>query len=177
MSLYTRKGDEGTTSLFDGEKVGKDHIRIQSLSWLDLLDSWVGMMSSNLNCEEKKFLLFIQEILYKIKCHVGNPSREKLPEIHDEYIVALENEINQYQLQLNELKHFIIPNGCLNSCNAHIARCYCRLTETHLASLIKNEFLSPNVFKFINRLSDYFFILARFLNKKENVTEEIISFL
>jgi cob(I)alamin adenosyltransferase len=175
MKIYTKKGDTGETSLIGGTRVPKHHLRIESYGTLDLLNSWIGLLRSQPVDETYiKVLIEIQDRLFTIGSMLASDpeaSRMKIPELKEEDVVILEKEIDRMEANLPEMKSFILPGGHTIVAYCHIIRCICRRSERLASRLNESEQVSPLVIKYLNRLSDYFFVLSRMLAKELNAEE------
>jgi len=169
MKIYTRSGDDGNTSLADGQRVPKYHPRIEACGSIDELISWIGLLRGIRENESRiQTLLLVQDVLMQFTAILSNPDSSK-PESDDylparEGILILENEIDSMENRLPPLNHFILPGGNINVSYCHIARCVCRRAERSVFFLGNTVKIPPSVSKFLNRLSDYLFILARTLS-------------
>ena len=173
--IYTKTGDAGETSLVGGERVSKTDRRIDLYGEVDELNSRMGVVASLISSETNlnrsyKFLLEIQNNLFNLgsnlACEFEQRSKFKLPVIDSNLIQKMENEIDFMNTVLPELKNFILPGGSMAAAHTHLCRTSCRRVERLLWDYHKNtqEELPQNAEKFLNRLSDYFFVLARYLN-------------
>lgn len=175
MKIYTKKGDTGKTSLIGGTRVLKHHIRIEAYGTVDELNSWIGLLrDQNIKEIEKQTLLEIQDRLFTIGSQLANDtekSKMKLPEIAENDVLFLENEIDRLNANLSEMKSFVLPGGNTIVSYTHIARCVCRRAERAVSHLMENTELNPLLLKYLNRLSDYLFVLARELSKFFDVQE------
>jgi len=168
MKIYTKTGDKGTTSLIGGTKVAKSHLRIEAYGTVDELNSYIGLCRDLLTDENgRRVLQEIQDRLFTIGSSLAcDPLREpkmKIPDLKEEDILLLENEMDQMNETVPPMKNFILPGGHVTVSHLHIARCICRRAERCCVRLeTENEETSPIVLKYINRLSDYLFVLARF---------------
>lgn len=177
MKIYTKTGDKGKTSLIGGTKVAKSHIRIESYGTVDELNSWIGLCCDLIQDEKSKIALReIQDRLFTIGSSLASdPEKEtkmKIPDLHDTDISFLENEIDRMDGLLPAMKNFILPGGHPTVSNLHITRCVCRRAERCVVRLeTENEEVEPIVIKYLNRLSDYLFILARFTGLQLKVEE------
>lgn len=170
MKIYTKTGDTGETSLYGGKRVSKAHIRIDAYGTVDELNSYIGLIRDlNKNDEDKTFLLNIQNTLFNLGSNLAsNPEKPKskmVPDITDEDILALENEIDKINASVEPLQHFILPGGNALISHTHIARCICRRGERICVALSDLEFVDSNIIMYLNRLSDYLFMLARKMAK------------
>jgi cob(I)alamin adenosyltransferase len=177
MKIYTKTGDAGKTSLIGGTKVPKSHIRIESYGTVDELNSHIGLVSDYLADEKTKAILKeIQDRLFTIgsslACDPDKESGLKIPDLKESDIELLEHEIDAMNEVLPAMKSFILPGGSLAVSSAHIARCVCRRAERACVNLQQhNTFVEPLVIKYLNRLSDHLFVLARYIAHITNVPE------
>jgi cob(I)alamin adenosyltransferase len=169
MKIYTKKGDTGTTQLIGGMRVPKHHHRIEAYGTIDELNSFIGLVRDNdASNHHKKNLIEIQDRLFTIGSslatdpeHTGNKTRERIPVLNEEDINFLENEIDKMDEKLPVMKSFVLPGGHPAVSICHVARCVCRRAERLVTALSENEFVDPLVVKYLNRLSDYLFVLCR----------------
>lgn len=177
MKIYTKTGDKGTTSLIGGVKVPKSHLRIEAYGTVDELNSWIGFVNDQINDSEIKNLLKeIQDRLFTIGSSLAcDPDKEpklKIPDLKETDINLLETEIDKMNESLPVMKSFILPGGHPAVSSTHIARCVCRRAERLCVSIQENKlFIDPLVLKYLNRLSDYLFVLARFIAHELKVEE------
>lgn len=182
MKIYTKTGDEGTTALFGGTRVPKSHLRIDAYGTIDELNSHIGLVKDTYNNEATKTLLNrIQDRLFTIGAILAtDPEKAKLkngkerlaiPKITAEDIEQLENEIDQMNENLPEMTHFILPGGHPSVSYCHITRCVCRRAERLATALYDLEAFDKKVLQYLNRLSDYLFVLARKISKDVNANE------
>jgi cob(I)alamin adenosyltransferase len=177
MKIYTKTGDKGTTSLIGGTKVLKSHERIEAYGTLDELNAHIGMCRDLLTDDQTRHILGeIQDRLFTIGSALAcDPNKEtslKIPDLKEEDITLLENEMDRMDESLEPLKYFILPGGHPIISQIHIARCVCRRTERLIVALIQSGDSSENLMvKYINRLSDYLFTLGRTTAKWLNVSE------
>ncbi|MFY0689389.1 MAG: cob(I)yrinic acid a,c-diamide adenosyltransferase [Cyclobacteriaceae bacterium] len=174
--LYTKTGDRGTTSLLGGEKVSKSHIRIESYGNVDELNAFIGLLKDQASVETriKEQLYWTQEHLFNIGSLLAAKPDFKgfeLPKISETETKQLEQWIDRYDETLPAMKYFILPGGHQAVSYCHVCRTVCRRTERSVILLAENEPIDENILKFLNRLSDYFFILARKLGHDLNVPE------
>lgn len=173
--IYTKQGDEGKTSLIGGKRVPKYHERIEAYGTVDELISYIGLIrDQNIKEEHKKSLISIQEKLMvcaSILAADCDDCKVKIPDITDEDIGFLENEIDKMESELPALTSFILPGGHAVSSHCHIARNICRRAERKTIFLSEKENIKKNVIKYLNRLSDYLFVLARMIIKDFNAKE------
>jgi cob(I)alamin adenosyltransferase len=176
MKIYTKTGDKGTTALFGGTRVPKHHIRIKSYGTVDELNSHIGLIrDQEIDSHSKDILINIQDKLFTIGAILATDpnkailksgkERLNIPKISKEDIDLLEQEIDKMNLQLPAMTHFVLPGGHQTVSFCHISRCVCRRTERLASALNDLEPLQPNTLIYLNRLSDYLFVLARKLSK------------
>jgi len=179
MKIYTKTGDQGITSLFGGTRLPKHHIRIESYGTVDELNAFIGLVRDQLENEALKAeLKTIQETLFTIGAHLAaDPSKKNLwtPEIKPSSVSFLEQGIDRMEMELEPLKNFILPGGHPLVSYCHVVRCVCRRAERMVIALNETEPVDPVLPQYLNRLSDYFFILARALSKELKVDEVIWS--
>jgi len=177
MKIYTKTGDKGQTSLIGGTRVPKFHKRIESYGTVDELNSYVGLiMCQDIDEHHKKLLKEIQDRLFTIGASLAadpENSRMKIPDLHDSDIILLENEMDSMNELLPALKHFVLPGGNTVVSYCHIARCVCRRAERLTVELAEHNFVDEHVTVYLNRLSDYLFVLARKLNMDFGAEENI----
>ena len=165
MPIYTRTGDDGTTSLFGGKRVLKCEELVDVYGSIDELNSWVGLV----NAKVKFPLKNIQSDLLTIGSALAGGKRN-LKSLESK-IKEMEKEIDAMDSQLPKLTNFILPGGSELAAHIHIARSICRRVERQTVALSQHERVDPIIIKYLNRLSDLFFMLARFINKQANVEE------
>ncbi len=165
MKIYTKTGDKGQTSLIGGTRVPKYHIRIESYGIVDELNSYLGMIrDQDITEPDREFLKGVQDRLFVIGADLASdPERSKMniPDLHDSDITALELRIDQMNQDLPELRHFILPGGSQAASFCHIARCVCRRAERVTVQLGEESYVNEKVIVYLNRLSDFLFVLAR----------------
>jgi len=167
--VYTKTGDKGSTALIGGNRVSKDHIRIEAYGTVDELNSYLGVVTDQLgNPGINSWILEIQDRLFTIGSALatdpGKTPKMKLPDLHDTDIEWLEQRIDEMDDVLPPMKSFILPGGHIAASQAHVARCVCRRAERLCVHMQNNEeFVPEDVLKYLNRLSDFLFVLARFI--------------
>jgi cob(I)alamin adenosyltransferase len=175
MKIYTKTGDEGYTSLIGGTRVRKHHLRIESYGTVDELNSYIGLIADqDINPHHQQFLKQIQDRLFTIGASLAadpEKSRMTIPDLHDEDVVLLEQEIDNMNEHLPELKHFILPGGSTTVSYCHLARCVCRRAERITVHLAEESTVDNKVIIYLNRLSDYLFTLARKVASEQNIPE------
>nr|WP_299384290.1 cob(I)yrinic acid a,c-diamide adenosyltransferase [Allomuricauda sp.] len=170
MKIYTKTGDKGTTALFTGKRVPKHHIRIESYGTVDELNSFLGLLrDQEMNTHSRETLAWVQYLLFTVGAILATEptkdNRLKIPRISTEDIERLEKEMDAMNEELPQMTHFILPGGHPTVSCCHIARTVCRRAERMISYLHENEPVPENLLSFINRLSDYLFVLARKLSK------------
>jgi cob(I)alamin adenosyltransferase len=168
MKIYTRTGDDGTTSLSNGSRVPKHYIRVEAYGTVDELISWIGMLRScQENAKRQSFLVHIQDNLMTCAAMLSSSSEEgKGRKItpSNEWLSALESEIDEMEKSLPGLENFILPGGNQIVSYCHIARCVCRRAERMVLKLNETEKTPEIIYKYLNRLSDYLFVLSRLIS-------------
>jgi cob(I)alamin adenosyltransferase len=165
MKIYTKTGDKGQTSLIGGTRVPKHHIRIESYGTVDELNSWIGLIADqDIGGHKKAILKEIQDRLFTIGSSLASDpekSRMVIPDLTVSDIELLETEMDCMNEELPELKHFILPGGSSTVSYCHLARCVCRRAERITVHLAEESKVDEKVMIYLNRLSDYLFVLAR----------------
>ncbi len=177
FKIYTKTGDKGTTSLFGGERVPKNHPRLEAYGEVDQLNSHIGLAISFAKNEKlRKILLDLQNDLFDLGGDLATPLEKnnlEIQQIDDSYIEKLEKTIDELQALLPELKTFILPGGSPASGHLHVARTVCRSAERKTVALANENNINEKTIVYLNRLSDLLFVLARFANFSENISEPI----
>lgn len=201
MKIYTKTGDGGSTSLSSGERVSKSNLRVSAYGTVDELNSFIGYFRSqlghqtkpsqsnltqnkphqnssshnNLSAEIDPVMFTTQNELFNLGTHLATKDTKKSQplKLMPDYPTLLEKEIDRMSAQLAPLKNFILPGGSQLSSLAHIIRTICRRAERLVVDLHEHEPLDPQVILHLNRLSDYFFVLARYCNYKEGISETL----
>ena len=164
--IYTKTGDDGTTGLSNGARVSKDDARIVAIGSVDELNSAVGMvLSCELKQDCKDMLTTVQHLLFNVGGELSLPGHSLIEEPH---IETLENQIDNLNSGLEPLKDFILPGGSTAAANCHLARAICRRVERDLVALNRKEDVPIAIMKYINRLSDFLFVMARHINKLDS---------
>ena len=174
--IYTRTGDKGKTSLVGGARVSKTHVRLEAYGTVDELNAQLGLLYTYLTGEDdRKIILWVQHKLFSVGSYLAtdqtNTELRIESQIGDEDIRRLENAIDEADAQLPPLKAFVIPGGSRGSAVCHVCRTVCRRAERLVTALAEEGHVCPYLLSFVNRLSDFFFVYARFLNKMEGVDE------
>ena len=172
MKIYTKKGDDGTTGLIGGVRVPKYHIRVESYGSVDELNSHIGLLRSMIT-EDSELLGQIQDRLFTLGSALASApgSRMVLPGLEENDVLVLEQDIDRMSAELPELKNFVLPGASSTGAQAHVARCVCRRAERLVVHLAENEEIDPMIVKYLNRLSDHLFTLARYLDQASGATE------
>jgi len=178
MKVYTRTGDDGTTALFGGDRVGKNHPRIAAYGTVDETNAAVGMARTDLNNavwakRTDAMLGRIQEELFVLGGDLASPGdvKYRVPRIEAHHVIALESEIDDLETDLPPLKHFILPGGHPTAAALHVARTICRRAERETIEAAESESISAEAIHYLNRLSDFFFVLARWVNHEAGVAD------
>jgi cob(I)alamin adenosyltransferase len=168
MKIYTKTGDAGTTALFGGKRVSKADLRVDAYGTVDELNSYLGLLF------EEDSIIHIQDRLFTLGAMLatepGN-TKVKVPQLSEADITFLEKGIDKMEETLEPMRHFILPGGNQAVSFCHIARTVCRRAERLAVALNSAEPIDPLIIKYLNRLSDYLFVLSRYLSKKLNATE------
>ena len=175
MKIYTKKGDEGKTALIGGTRVPKHHIRIEAYGTIDELNSFIGLVRDHCTLDaDRNLLKAIQDQLFSLGALLAadpEKSKMKLPELKETYIEAMERRIDEMESDLPELKSFILPGGHPTVSYAHIARCVCRRAERQVVHLQEYDQIPNLAISYLNRLSDFLFVLARKLAKDHGLKD------
>jgi len=176
LRIYTKTGDKGETSLIGGTRLPKHHMRIEAYGNIDELNSWIGLLRDQaIDAQSIKILLEIQDRLFTIGSLMAtDPGKEvkmQLPKVSEADIVLLEKEIDAMEEKLPVMKSFVLPGGDPVVSYCHIARCVCRRAERSVLRVAENEQVEELIYKYLNRLSDYLFVLSRKLAHDLNAPE------
>lgn len=175
MKIYTKTGDKGETSLLGGARVPKYHLRIEAYGTVDELNSHLGLVrDQKIDSSTKEFLIDIQNNLFVIGSHLAKEpgkNKVKIPSISEEMIAKLENKIDEMNEVLPEMRFFVLPGGHQSVSYCHIARCVCRRAERVCVHLAQNSEVDKIITKYLNRLSDYLFVLSRKFTQDLNAEE------
>jgi cob(I)alamin adenosyltransferase len=175
MKVYTKKGDKGKTQLLGGSIVDKDHVKLECYGTIDELNSFIGnIYDQDLKEFHKEILLNIQNQLFNLGSVIsfdGKKDKIKLPNITSKNIEMLEKAIDKMEESLPMLKNFILPSGHPSTSKCHIARTVCRRAERNLVTLSKTSEIDNLHLQYLNRLSDYLFVLSRAVLKENNAEE------
>ena len=175
MKIYTKTGDQGTTALFGGKRVSKADLRIETYGTVDELNSWTGLVRDQaVNVERQESLVMIQDRLFTIGSMLatepGN-TKVKIPSLTEDDILFLEKEIDAMDAALPPMRSFILPGGHQSVSFGHVARTVCRRAERLTIALQQHETVDPLVIKYLNRLSDYLFMLCRKMSQELQAPE------
>jgi cob(I)alamin adenosyltransferase len=175
FKIYTKTGDQGETSLIGGSRVLKSHIRIESYGTTDELNSYLGLIKDQLKNEEREaFIYEIQDRLFTIGSVLASDpekSKMKVPDLFPEDVQKLESEIDKMNEVLPELKSFVLPGGNILASHCHVARCICRRAERMVVLLQASSPVPDLIVIYLNRLSDYLFVLSRIILQENNGIE------
>jgi cob(I)alamin adenosyltransferase len=186
MKIYTGSGDRGKTSLFSGERVSKSDLRVEAYGDVDELNSFMGGLVAALPPEEAELaeeIKQVQSVLLHIGARLavtpGSPVSAELEEITEEHSKGLESAIDRMDESLSTLKDFVLPGGHISAAWAHVARAVCRRAERHVVRLSTTQTASDdseqlrNVVVYLNRLSDYLFVVARLCNQIHGLPDSL----
>jgi cob(I)alamin adenosyltransferase len=175
MKIYTKTGDKGTTSLFGGKRVSKSDLRIDSYGTIDELNAYMGLLrDQDVNLKRKTYLIEIQDRLFTIgsilATEPGN-TKVKIPALQEGDVVAVEQQIDEMETKLLPMKFFVLPGGHTSISFGHVARTVCRRAERLVIALDQQQKVDELVIKYLNRLSDYLFVLCRLMALELGVEE------
>lgn len=179
LKIYTKTGDKGKTSLIGGTKVAKSNIRIETYGTIDELNSFMGLVGDHCPDDHSKNMVKeIQDRLFTIgaalACDPDKEQKLKIPDLKEDDVTLLEKEIDAMNEKLPEMKHFILPGGHVAVSTIHVARCVCRRSERQCVGMEEQTlFVEPLIIKYLNRLSDYLFVLARYTGHVLQVRETV----
>ena len=168
MKIYTRTGDRGETSLFGGARVPKNDPRIDAYGTIDELNSCLGVV---LSVEPDAQLLEVQRDLFEIGAHLASPGTSRFTGVESSRIEELERGIDAMEADLVPLKSFILPGGTAAAAQLHVARTVCRRAERLVVALQDDDPATQSSIAYLNRLSDYLFVAARYANRKRGVED------
>ncbi|MCU0434238.1 MAG: cob(I)yrinic acid a,c-diamide adenosyltransferase [Bacteroidia bacterium] len=168
MKIYTKTGDKGQTSLIGGTRVPKHHIRIEAYGTVDELNSWIGVLRDTIaDTTVTELLIEIQDRLFTMGSLLAadpEKSKMKLPELEEGDVTRLEQAIDTMNATLPPMRSFVLPGGNLIVSHCHVARCVCRRAERCVTHLSETAAVSELITRYLNRLSDYLFVLSRKLS-------------
>ena len=175
MKIYTKKGDSGHTSLIDGQIVNKHNLSVDAYGTVDELNSFLGLLKDYIKDETIKDILNnIQPKLFSIGSILASGKNQNMLEkvkIEKKDVKYIESHIDSMNNELPELKNFIIPGGHKISSYSHVCRSICRRAERRISELNNEQSVDPNILSYINRLSDFFFVLSRYLMYSDKIEE------
>lgn len=181
MKIYTKTGDKGQTSLASGERVPKDHLRLQAYGTLDELNAILGLARSrNTNLYVEQLCCRLQTLLFVVGADLATPlppagQPDPAERVHEKHVKYVELCIDSLETELPPLTRFILPSGTETAGCLHLARTVCRRAERHIVTLAGQADLGPFVGELVNRISDYLFVLARYANFKSGRPDEPLS--
>ncbi len=173
MKIYTKTGDNGTTGLLTGKRVPKNDLRIEAYGTVDELNAWIGLLGElDVVATQKQLLKGVQDRLFNIGGTLASgDSGSFTGDLQEADIHQLENAMDQYDLVLDPLKHFVLPGGSVEIAWAHVARTVCRRAERLVVALSQASEVEEMVIRYLNRLSDFLFVLSRWMAKQQQVEE------
>ena len=177
MKIYTRRGDGGETDLFGGSRVGKEHVRVEAYGAADELNSFVGVCAAATSHDDLRAICVkVQRLLFDLGGYLATPDarrreKGKLPEPEPEGVEALERHIDALETELEPLQRFILPGGTQAAAAFHTARSVCRRAERRAVELHRSDPLSEASLRYLNRLSDLLFVMARVENERAGVAD------
>lgn len=178
MKIYTKTGDKGSTSLFGGKRVQKHHLLVEAYGTVDELNAYIGLIRDNVDdTDTKTNLISIQNVLFEIGAHLASDSendkknKSKIPKIKQNSIEFLEHKIDLINNSLAPMTHFIFPGGHTLVSFCHIARAVCRRAERRVCQASENQNINSTIIIYLNRLSDFLFVLARKLSNDLKIEE------
>ncbi len=174
MKIYTKKGDQGSTSLIGGDRVLKSHVRIEAYGTIDELNSHIGILRSFVNDDINPFILKeLQDRLFTIGSILASAPDSKMvvPDLHTTDTEMLEQAIDKMNEELPVLRTFILPAGSMHIAQCHVVRCVCRRAERLVVNLNEMEPIDELILQYLNRLSDYLFVLARYIAFTHKIEE------
>jgi cob(I)alamin adenosyltransferase len=177
VKIYTRRGDEGETDLFGGPRVGKDHLRVEAYGAVDELSAALGLAAAHTHhADLRAICLRVQASLFELGAQLASPDAERratsrVPELREDDVARLEAEIDALDAELEPLRHFVLPGGTAGAAAFHLARTVCRRAERRIVALARGDALGPEPLRYVNRLSDLLFTLARVENRRAGVPD------
>ena len=179
MKIYTKTGDGGETGLYGGTRIPKDSMRVEAYGTIDELNACIGLAQSQIQDAELCAILHrIQNELFDLGADLAtldaHPKADSL-RLTSDSTASLEREIDQFQAELPAMTHFILPSGSPGAAALHLARAVCRRGERCVVRLAKTEMVNPEILRYLNRLSDLLFVLARLVNRRSDAYEPFWS--
>ena len=172
MPIYTRTGDSGETGLYGGKRVPKDDPRVEACGSVDELNAVLGIVLMDYNGKRRENLKEVQRTLFRIGAELASPKPLPVKGIEPQKIVEMETDMDEIEHALPPLRHFILPGGSKTAALLHLARTIGRRAERRVVTLSRKEKVDPQIVVYLNRLSDWLFMLAREENARANVKEE-----
>jgi cob(I)alamin adenosyltransferase len=167
FKIYTKTGDAGETSLIGGVRVLKSHLRIESYGTIDELNSYLGLIKDQIEIPNAKEIIYeIQDRLFTVGAVLASDpekAKMKVPDLHESDILLLEKEMDAMEEVLPELRNFVLPGGNVTASHCHVARCVCRRAERIIVLLSLESEVPEIIIRYVNRLSDYLFMLSRYV--------------
>ncbi len=175
--VYTRQGDDGRTQIVSGERVWKDSVRVEAYGEVDELNSLIGFARSYVGDKRADSILReVQNDLFKVGSDLATPMTfERAVRVSPDMVEKLEKWIDELNSTLEPLRDFILPSGSKAGALLHYARTVCRRAERRVVSLMKEEEVNPSALKYINRLSDLLFVMARYVNRLDGEKEDLVQ--
>jgi len=175
LKIYTKTGDDGTTALFGGKRVSKADLRIETYGTVDELNSWIGVLrDQDVNAKRKEIFIEIQDRLFTVGAiratEPGN-TKVKIPALLEEDVVRLEKAMDEMDAVLPPMRFFVLPGGNVSVSFGHVARTVCRRAERLTIALNNAESVNPLVIKYLNRLSDFLFMVCRMMTHETGAEE------
>jgi cob(I)alamin adenosyltransferase len=169
--IYTKTGDAGDTGLFGGRRVPKDHLRVEAYGTLDEVNSALGLLAAHLEGDLADVVHGVQRTLFDVGAELATPEPGRVPALGPEAAVALEQHIDRWEGELEPLRTFILPGGSRPAAICHLARSIARRAERRVVALARAETINPEIIRYLNRLSDCLFVLARLLNRRAGTAD------
>jgi cob(I)alamin adenosyltransferase len=167
MKIYTKTGDKGQTALIGGTRVAKSHLRIDTYGTVDELNSYIGLVRDQMvNAGRQHLLVEIQDRLFTVGASLASDpekSTREIPDLHESDVEVLEREMDAMDEELPTLRMFVLPGGHPSVSHCHVARCVCRRAERLVIRLSEESYVDELIIKYLNRLSDYLFVLSRMM--------------
>jgi cob(I)alamin adenosyltransferase len=176
MKIYTKTGDEGETSLYGGERVSKDSLRVWTYGTVDECNAVLGLAVAEVGDDELRAVIVrVQGELMVLGADIATPLScgDVVPRVTPDMTAGLESEIDRFEMELEPLRNFILPGGSRVGALVHQARAICRRAERHLVALMQREDIGDEVQRYVNRLSDHLFVVARTVNHRAGKPEPI----
>jgi cob(I)alamin adenosyltransferase len=169
--IYTRTGDAGETGLFGGGRVSKDDARVEAYGAVDEANSALGALAAHLDGDLAAVVRAIQRTLFDVGAELATPETGRVPALTVEPVMGLEDQIDQWEAELEPLRTFILPGGTAAAAACHLARSIVRRAERRTVTLSRATPVNPELLKYLNRLSDTLFVLARVINRRAGVPD------